>query len=392
MRRPARAHDHTTTTRATTPRATVALGAAAALLVGANATAAAQEARSIDTACRDDAQAIDHFDDVDPAGPHAGAIDCLWAYGVVQGAAGDGFEFRPGQDVTRQQMASFTANLLRTLPDRTYQLPEGGDPPADDADRIAPAHRGSVAALYENGVVSGREDGTFRPGDHIDRAQTASFVARALEEALGAELPRDDGAFDDVDGVHQESVEKLAAVGVVQGDGDGAYDPTATTTRAQMASLVARSLDHLTAEGALVPLSFGVADDGAQQVLTDVDVGEHDGFDRASITTDGDVAAPGWQVRYTDEPVAAGSGESVDVAGDAVLEVVMTGTAPPTALDGEPWDGETIALEGAGIVEVVDAGWFEGRHQVFVGTAGPNDFAVDRLDDRPGVFLDVSHR
>lgn len=390
MRRSARTHATTSAPRTSRPRATLALGAAAALLVGTDAGAVAQEARSIDTACRDDAQAIDHFDDVDPTGPHAGAIDCLWAYGVVQGAAGDGFEFRPGHDVTRQQMASFTANLLRALPDRTYQLPEGGEPPAEDADRIAPAHRSNVAALYETGVVAGHEDDTFRPGETIDRAQTASFVARALEEALGAELPRDEGAFDDVDGVHRESVEKLAAVGVVQGDGAGEYDPSATTTRAQMASLVARSLDHLTTEGALVPLSFGVADDGAQQVLTEVEAGEHDGFDRASITTAGDEASPGWEVRYTDEPVAAGSGQSVDVAGDAVLEVVMTGTAPPTEHD-DPWDGETITIEGEGIVEVVDAGWFEGRHQVFVGTTGPNAFEVDRLTDRPGVLLDVQH-
>lgn len=390
-RRQAREH---TRTGSTAPRATIAVGASIALLAGAHAGAAAQESQGIDTACRDDAQVVDHFEDVDRASPHAGAIDCLWAYGVVQGSAtdGDGFVFRPGQDVTRQQMASFTANLLRALPDRTYQLPEADEPPAADADSIASAHRSNVASLYEAGIVAGYEDDTFRPGETIDRAQTAAFVARALEEALGEELPRDEGAFDDVAGVHVESIEKLAAIEVVKGVEEDRYAPDRTTSRAQMASLVARSLEHLTVEAALVPWSYGVADDGAQQVLTEVEVGQHDGFDRASITTDGDDAAPGWQIHYTDDPVAPGSGEPVEVEGDAVLQVVITGTAPPTELEeGEPWDGETIAVEGEGIVEVVDVGWYEGRHQLFVGTTDAHGFEVERLSDRYGIHIDVHH-
>lgn len=376
------------------PRAAVALGASLALVLGVHGGLAAQPEPDIDTACRDDAQRGEHFGDVDRSDTHAGAIDCLWVYGIVQGVGGgDGFTFNPGDEVTREQMASFTANMLRALPDRVHQLPDADQPVFEDADLISSAHRSNVATLVEAGVVTGYDDDTFRPARSIDRAQMATFIARALETVLDGELPRDAGGFGDVDGVHAVNIEKLTAIGVVQGIDADRYGPTQVTTRAQMASFVARALDHLAVEDVFVPGSFGVSEDGARQVLTEVEIGAHDGFDRTSITTGGDDREPGWQVRYVDDPVAHGSGAPVDVEGDAVLRVVVTGTAPPTELDDpdDAFDGETLRLEGESIVEIVDVGWFEGQHLLFVGTTGLHAFDVERLPDRFGIYLDVSH-
>ncbi len=41
-------------------------------------------------------------------------------------------------------------------------------------------HEGAIGALLEADVVTGFADGTFRPGDPVQRGQSASMVARAL--------------------------------------------------------------------------------------------------------------------------------------------------------------------------------------------------------------------
>jgi hypothetical protein len=368
------------------------LGAAVVLAVGPQPASAqgSPGARGIDTACRDGAQHVDRFTDVDRDDPHAGAIDCLWAYGTVQGRTFDTYE--PRSSVTRQQVASFAANSLREVPDRHYVLPDEEDPDFTDRDTIAPAHRSNVASLQEAGIVRGYEDGTYRPGVPIDRAQMASFLARSLETATGEELPRDEGVFDDVDdGAHEESIEKLAAIGVVEGREDGTYRPDASTSRAQMASFVARSLDFLAAEEWLVPLSFQLRDEGAARGLTDVEIAAHDGFDRVTFELDAGEGTTGWDIRYVDEAVAHGSGEEVDVEGDAILRVTLKGMALPPSLEEDVYDGERVFHGGAGIVEVVDVGTYEGYRQLYVGTAGLHPFAVDRIEDPLRIHLDVAH-
>lgn len=347
--------------------------------------------RGIDLACEQRAQQVGRFPDVDPTGVHAGAIDCLATYGIVQGRLVDGrVAYDPHNPVTRQQMATFVAAMLRLVPDRHYALPEAEEPGFPDVEDIAPVHRPAVAALQEAGIVAGYEDGTFRPGQVIDRAQMASFLARSIEHATGGELSRIE-VFGDLAGPHRANVEKLAAIGVVQGRGDGTYRPASATTRGQMATFVARSLHHLVVEDLVAPMSFAPHAEAARLGLTEIAVDAHEGFDRASLTVEGGDGVVGWQVRYVDAPTADGRGDLVEVEGDAVIEVILTGMALPPMLEEDVWDEGAYPLGGEGIVEVVDAGVFEGRHQLFVGTTGLNHVVVDRVDDPQRVVVDVAH-
>src|SRR3546814_16812612 len=90
-------------------------------------------------------------------------------------------------------------------------------------------------------------DGTFGPGMPVTRAQMASFIARLIE-AAGGDLPDDPpGAFDDDEGsVHEHSIDRLAAVGIVEGRSGRTFEPSAMVTRAQMASFLVRAYEHLT--------------------------------------------------------------------------------------------------------------------------------------------------
>ncbi len=387
----------TTSTRVKHTRgAVVAIGAATALAAGQVGAAAAALPfdRGIDDACEASAQEADEFADVDATHTHATAINCLWAYGVVQGQFTDGEHvYSPGVDVNREQMASFIAVMLDQLPNEVYALPAADDgPDFTDAGEISTAHQANIDRLQQAGIISGHGDGTFRPAVTIDRAQMATFIAQAIEAAIDDELMQAEGEpFQDVSGTHQANIEKLTQAGIVQGETRTTYGPQASTTRAQMATMIARSLDFFVFEGYLEPVAFSPATAPSTLGITDVDTGAHDDVDRVTFTLAGDDALAGWTVRYIDGPVAHGSGESVEVDGDAVLEVTLTGMALPPDLDEDLWDDERISVDGDGIVEIVNRSVFEGRQQIFIGTTGINGFSVDRLSDPQRVYIDVEH-
>ena len=374
----------------------ITLAAVAALVggqLGAGAAAIPFD-RGIDDACEERAQQADEFDDVGADHPHAPGINCLSAYGIVQGQFVDGENvYTPGAEVTREQMASFVAVMLDRLPGSVYALPAADEgPDFTDADSISSAHATNVERLQQAGIISGYDDGTFRPGVSIDRAQMATFIANAIETATGADLPPAEGEpFEDIGGTHETNIRKLTQAGVVQGETRTTYVPHATTTRAQMATMIARGLDYFVFEGYLIATSYAPATAPSTLGITDVDTGEHDDYDRVTFTLEGDDALAGWNVRYVDGAVAHGSGHQVDVEGDAILEVTLTGMALPPDLEEDLWDDERIAVEGDGIVEIVNLSVYEGRQQIFIGTTGLNDFSVDRLEDPQRVYIDVDH-
>lgn len=348
--------------------------------------------RGIDEACDERSRDAGQFADVRQHDAHADAIGCLWAYGVVQGkVVGGETVYEPAADVTRQQMATFVARALDQLPERVYSLPAAdGDPDFEDTASISSAHRPAVDQLQRAGIVAGYPDGSFRPAEPIDRAQMASFIARAIEEATDEELRRAD-VFEDVHGVHRPSVEKLAALGVVQGRTETTYAPSASTTRAQMATMIARTLDYFVAGGHLQPVASDRGTSGSSLEVTDITTSVHDDFDRVTFTVSGDEALAGWNVRYVDEAIAHGSGREVAVDGDAVLEVFLSGMALPEDPEDTPTDDGRVAVGGEGIVEIVDNAVYERRHQFFVGTRGLVSFTVDRESDPQRIHLDVAH-
>ncbi len=148
----------------------------------------------------------------------------------------------------------------------------GSDLPATvvtDADKEVTAHFGCIArfpdvpceywafdaieTVAEVGLVFGYPDGFYRPRLGVDRAQMASFVARAMlfpaavptgpAEATFPDVPPEFWAF--------EAVEYTVDSEVVQGYGDGSYQPAYGVTRGQMAVFIARSICTPTGEAGL---------------------------------------------------------------------------------------------------------------------------------------------
>jgi hypothetical protein len=161
--------------------------------------------------------------------PHEDAIRSLREAGITTGYA-DG-TFRPDENVTRAQMATFLT--------RAAKLEPGGEPTFSDVAADHPHARG-IAAVAAAGISEGWDDGTFRPARDVTRAQMASFLARALELDPGSGR-----TFHDVPEHHPHhgSIEAVAAEGIALGRDDGSFRPDEAVTRGHMASFLARAFE-----------------------------------------------------------------------------------------------------------------------------------------------------
>jgi hypothetical protein len=92
--------------------------------------------------------------------------------------------------------------------------------------------------LAASGITSGCAPERFCPSATVTREQMASFLARGLS------LPGASADYfnDDVGSPHEADINRLAAAGIVSGCGNGAYCPTLHVSREQMASYLARAL------------------------------------------------------------------------------------------------------------------------------------------------------
>ncbi len=100
----------------------------------------------------------------------------------------------------------------------------------------------AIAWSAENEIVKGFEDNTFRPEAPITRQQMATILYRYAEYKGYDITPRGDlTKFPDGDKTAdwaKDAVEWALAVGLMQGDDKGYFDPEGTATRAQVATVL----------------------------------------------------------------------------------------------------------------------------------------------------------
>ena len=191
--------------------ASFALAVAAFLATAVVATPAADAASFADTA----------------SASYGEAVELLAEEGVVQGCNDQ--EFCPSRPLSRGQLASVLVSAL--------ELPVSENDHFDDDDGTV--HEESINAVAEAGITSGCTDANFCPDDLVSRAQIASMLVRAFDPPGTA-----DRFFDDVSGMHQPAVARLAAVGVAAGCGESltSFCPEEPVLRWHAAVYVARFL------------------------------------------------------------------------------------------------------------------------------------------------------
>ena len=153
-------------------------------------------------------------------------IEWLAAQGITRGCSAE--RYCPRESVTRGQLAAFLTRAFQ-LPasDRDYFRDDAGSAFEDDINRIAHA-----------GVTTGCGARLYCPQTVVKRDQMATFLVRALD------VPATSGDYfdDDERGAHEDSINRLAAAGIVQGCDERSYCPRERVTRAQMAVYLYRSL------------------------------------------------------------------------------------------------------------------------------------------------------
>ena len=130
--------------------------------------------------------------------------------------------------------------------------------------------------------------------------------------------------------------------------------------------------------------------------LDSVELGDHEGYERVVFTFDGAEALPSWRVEYVDEVRQSGSGNPVEVAGSAYLNVTLSG-ATGVDLSGEQPEevytgpdrlsGSDAALSA--VQEVVEAGDFEATMSWAIGVDEQRPFRAFTLTDPARLVVDV---
>lgn len=147
----------------------------------------------------------------------------------------DDGSFLPNNNITRGELAAMIARLSYgdDLPDGMYQASF----PDVDSDAWFNKY---IGYLEDKDVLSGYEDGTFRPMDTITRGEISAVIARAQRY----DLISYNGIFTDVteNDWAKDYIETLADKNIVSGYEDGTFGSYSPLTRAEAVAIINRVL------------------------------------------------------------------------------------------------------------------------------------------------------
>lgn len=167
-----------------------------------------------------------------------------WAEQLIQHAATKGITngfpdgtFKPDQLITRAQFTVMLVDILHL---------KNGDTELTftDTDQIGEWAKEAVAQTVQAGIVSGYEDGSFRPNATITRAELAVMIARVLGMQTDTDATT---AFVDDEAIPRwakGAVNALHAKGIVNGRGGNKFVPNDTANRAEAVVVLLRVLER----------------------------------------------------------------------------------------------------------------------------------------------------
>ena len=231
------------------------------------------------SACVGDAAADRLFGDVSEGHVFRGAVNCVAYYGITRGT-GDGSTYSPEQDVTRAEMAVFVAraaavagvDLVPAGEDRFDDIEDIWPEARDAVNRLAAAGMIASGGSYRPGeAVTRAEMAGFLVGllaeaaPNVSRDSTSGAI---LLGRPGSGSPADDCFADtcgaEIAAVYELGVTRGASPAAVQDPAepplDFNYEPGGTVDRGQMAAFITRALAHTSARPAGVSAQYDGAD------------------------------------------------------------------------------------------------------------------------------------
>ena len=104
----------------------------------------------------------------------------------------------------------------------------------------------AVSQLVDKGVITGYEDGTFRPLDPITRAEAAILIMNAMSPEEDILLSAPENRFTDMNGSRwaSEAVNYALAMGFISGYPDGTFKPTQEVTYGEFTTMLVGALGY----------------------------------------------------------------------------------------------------------------------------------------------------
>jgi hypothetical protein len=181
-------------------------------------------------------------------------------YGFISGY--DDQTFRPSEAISREQAVAMVVKAMQILVTKAdaLHIPETLSDPPPFADVTAGDNATKIQFAQAIGLISGDDDGYFRPLDKISRAQLMAMIHRGLEVVVQANLGQDiplltaiipsqppQAAFNDVPDDHwaRDMISTLARVGLATpyNEAGSAFKPDQPTQRNLAAATMVRLVE-----------------------------------------------------------------------------------------------------------------------------------------------------
>lgn len=159
-------------------------------------------------------------------------IDFIASQAIVSGYE-DG-TFRPNNNLTRAEAAKMIVGALG--------LELTGSTSNFSDDRAGSWSYEFVSAAYQAGIITGYQDGTFKPNGRITRADISAMLSRAFEISTGTINVN----FPDVSSGNcaYTVIRNLSSNGIIKGYQDGTFKPNNLVTRAEFTSMLSKSMNY----------------------------------------------------------------------------------------------------------------------------------------------------
>lgn len=149
---------------------------------------------------------------------------------------------RPESNITREEVTTIFYRLLTEKSHAKYDTASTDRFPDMEADRWSMTY---VATIDKVGIIRGYEDGTFRPGRAITRAEFAALISRLVAvEAPAADAANTVKYADAVGHWAESSINLVTNAGWFIGDDQGNFRPEDQITRAEAVTVINRMLER----------------------------------------------------------------------------------------------------------------------------------------------------
>ncbi|RKP53994.1 hypothetical protein D7Z26_11430 [Cohnella endophytica] len=172
---------------------------------------------------------VKSFSDVPATSWSTDVINRATQLGIVSGYT-DG-SFHPNQRVTRAEFATLLARAFGLSATSSTSFSDTQNSWAKD----------SINALVSAGVVKGYPDGTFHPDQNISRAEMVSMLSRLTKFVT----PKSSLFTDVSTSWYSDAVNAFATAGIVNGVGNGQFEPNGFATRSESVAVIVRMLSNI---------------------------------------------------------------------------------------------------------------------------------------------------